>query len=97
MRQTPQSIVRGWMHDAMCMSGSCEPGDCDHARRTQSTTARDVVRAWKAGEPLAGILHDRACPCLGRVEAEDRPRHLTAFENAAAELAGLLSQAVARV
>ena len=77
------------MHDAMCMS-SCPPGDGDHAKRTQSDFARDAVRAWKAGESLADLIHDRACPCLGRVEAADRGRHVAAFEKAAVELAGLL-------
>lgn len=89
---TPQSIARGWIHDAMCMSDSCPLGDCDHARRTQSTFGRDAVRAWKAGDSLASVIHDRACPCLGRVEAADRPRHVAAFEKAAAELTALLGQ-----
>lgn len=56
---TKQAVARLWLHDLMCMSEGCE-GE-DHAKRTQSAFARDAVRAWKAGEALGPVIHQRVC------------------------------------
>lgn len=58
-RSTPQAIARQWLHDLVCMSEGCD--GLEHARRTQTSFARDAVAAWKAGDDLGPIIHRHTC------------------------------------
>jgi hypothetical protein len=54
------SDMRGRLHDAVCVgvrAGYCPPGDSDHARRTQTDTARRAL----TGDQVA-VVHDAVCP-----------------------------------
>lgn len=54
------SDVRALLHDAVCVGvrgGYCEPGDHDHARRTMSDRAREVLEA----DDPAAVVHEVVC------------------------------------
>lgn len=62
-RDTPQRRVRLSLHDRVCASQFCEgDGREDHAKRTQSTHARDIVRgALRDDASFSGLLHGILC------------------------------------
>lgn len=97
------SVIRGWLHDLMCMSG-CEPSDGDHARRTQHAAAvrLEAAAASSGGGDLARAIHDQLCLAWlrsARPTALRECRHTAgeldwvAYENAAAGLEQRLSGA----
>lgn len=58
-RRTPQAVARLFLHDLLCQSESCDADD--HAHRTLTDFGRDAVRAWKAGDDLAPVIHAKTC------------------------------------
>lgn len=72
--------LRAVLHDAVCVgvrAGYCDPGDSDHARRTQTATARSALRSATP----AAVVHDAVCPAeLDRITfpggCPERDRHV---------------------
>lgn len=82
---TPQGRVRLWAHDRACINGEQCPDRIEHAKRTQTGLARDVVRAHRAGESIVPALHDHQCLGRGHETADERAAHIAAMEVRAAE------------
>jgi hypothetical protein len=65
-RTVQLSIIRGWAHDRVCMSGGHCTGDNEHAHRTQHQFAVAVVDA-RDDDALGRVLHEHLC--LGAARA----------------------------
>lgn len=54
------AVIRGWLHDTLCVSAHCPRGDSDHAR-TQHRTAVQLEACGDDASALMLALHDALC------------------------------------
>src|SRR3954471_4331503 len=79
MAAATASAVRAPLHDAVCVGvrgGYCEPGDHDHARRTMTGRAREVLAAENPADVVHEVICDAALTANG---CPDRHGHIAAI------------------